>query len=435
MIMKLRNFILGAVAAVMAFAACEKKQDGPTNLGAPALTLSATELTFEKDGGDQTLTLNSTRDWQVTSTAEWVMVNPASGKASAEDQAVEVSALANDGGNRSATLTFTNGMVEKVVKVSQEGDGASTGEGNGTEASPYSASPALEITKEMAKDVEGAEKVYVSGIVTKIKEAYSSQYGNVSFYVTDDGVETDTDNMFLIFRCKYFGNEKFSSADQLKVGDQVVVVGNLINYYGNTPELKNSYVVKINGETSGSTVTPPSGGDDNTGNTDPIVANADDFATLTGNSSYASVTSAAGWVLANCAVHVYGETANFEKQPYVPADTKAVCMNGKTTAVGTITSPVISGGCGALSFEYCYPYGEANGVSFKVEVIQDENVVKTINVVNKDAVKLTAYTHTEEVNVTGNFRLKFTNNSPTNDSSKNKDRFSVWNITWTSKAE
>ena len=110
-------------------------------------------------------------------------------------------------------------------------------------------------------------------------------------------------------------------------------------------------------------------------------------------------------------------------------------MNGKTTAVGTITSPVISGGCGALSFEYCYPYGEANGVSFKVEVIQDENVVKTINVVNKDAVKLTAYTHTEEVNVTGNFRLKFTNNSPTNDSSKNKDRFSVWNITWTSKAE
>ena len=183
--MKLRNFILGAVAAVMAFAACEKKQD----LGAPALTLSATELTFEKDGGDQTLTLNSTRDWQVTSTAEWVMVNPASGKASAEDQAVAVSALANDGGNRSATLTFTNGMVEKVVKVSQEGDGASTGEGNGTEASPYSASQALEITKEMAKDVEGAEKVYVSGIVTKIKDAYSSQYGNVSFYVTDDGVE------------------------------------------------------------------------------------------------------------------------------------------------------------------------------------------------------------------------------------------------------
>ena len=441
--MKLRNLFLTMCSTVAVFAACE--QNAQVDLGSPALIVSATELTFEEAGGDQSLTLNATRDWKVTSTAEWVVVNPASGQASADDQTVVVSAVQNEGGNRNATLTFTIGsMVTKTVKVSQVGTGVTPGipsEGDGTEASPYSASQALAITKEMAKDVEGANTVYVTGKVAQIKDAYSDQYGNVSFYITDDGVATDKNDMFLVFRCKYFGNEKFSSADQLKVGDEVVVVGNLINYYGNTPELKNSYVIKINGETSGSTVTPPAGDDNdsgdsgNTGNTDPIVANADDFSTLTGNSSYASATSAAGWVLANCAVHVYGETANFEKQPYVPADTKAVCMNGKTTNVGTITSPVISGGCGTLSFKYCFPYKEANGVSFKVDVIQDGSVVKTIDVVDASAEKLVEYTKTAEVDVIGNFTLKFTNNSPSNNSSDNKDRFSVWNITWTSKAE
>lgn len=307
--MKLKNLFWGGLvcSALAVFAACEP-ENGGENLGNPALTVSATELTFEEAGGDQSLTLNATRDWKVTSTAEWVVVNPASGQASADDQTVVVSAVQNEGGNRNATLTFTIGMVSKTVKVSQVGTGVTPGvpsEGDGTEASPYSASQALEITKAMEKDVLGTNTVYIKGIVAQIKEAYSDQYGNVSFYVTDDGVAVDKNDMFLVFRCKYFGNEKFSSADQLKVGDEVVVVGNLLNYYGNTPELKNSYVVKINGETSGGTVTPPAGdenegegeegGNEEGGNEDPVTPPAGDVTGTSLTISRETISNISSW--------------------------------------------------------------------------------------------------------------------------------------------
>ena len=110
-------------------------------------------------------------------------------------------------------------------------------------------------------------------------------------------------------------------------------------------------------------------------------------------------------------------------------------MNGKTSAAGKITSPVIAGGCEALSFNYCYPFSEANGVSFKVEILQNDAVIKSFDVVNKTAAKYEVCSHTEQIGVAGNFTIRFTNNSPSNNSSSNKDRYSIWNVTWTSKAE
>jgi hypothetical protein len=71
-------------------------------------------------------------------------------------------------------------------------------------------------------------------------------------------------------------------------------------------------------------------------------------------------------------------------------------------------------------------------VNFKIEVIQNGAAVKTIEVDEDSITKMTKYTFTEEVNVSGSFKLKFTNLCPTNDSSKNKDRVSIWNLVWTS---
>ena len=120
MIMKLRGFIFTAVAAVMAFAACEKKQE---NLGTPSITISASAMEFEIAGGDQQLTLNATRDWQVTGVPAWLAVTPGKGEASASDQTVVITALANNGGNRSADLKFSIGTFSKTLKVSQKGEG------------------------------------------------------------------------------------------------------------------------------------------------------------------------------------------------------------------------------------------------------------------------------------------------------------------------
>ena len=66
--MELRRFIFGVIASMAIFAACEQEEQ---NLGTPNLTLSVTEMTFDEAGGNQTLTLNATRDWMVETDADW----------------------------------------------------------------------------------------------------------------------------------------------------------------------------------------------------------------------------------------------------------------------------------------------------------------------------------------------------------------------------
>lgn len=90
--MKLRNLFWGAIASLAAFAACEEPEQ---NLGTPDISLSVTEMTFEAAGGEQTLTVTATRDWMVETDADWVVVSPESGAASAEAQTVTVSVLEN----------------------------------------------------------------------------------------------------------------------------------------------------------------------------------------------------------------------------------------------------------------------------------------------------------------------------------------------------
>lgn len=122
MIMKLRNLFVGAVAAVFALAGCQEKEQ---NLGTPDISISTNELTFDVEGGEQALTVNATRDWKVETDADWVVVDPAKGPASADDQTVTVTVLENTGMDRSADLKFTIGMKSKYLTVSQAGPGGS----------------------------------------------------------------------------------------------------------------------------------------------------------------------------------------------------------------------------------------------------------------------------------------------------------------------
>ena len=122
------------------------------------------------------------------------------------------------------------------------------GTGEGTLDSPYDAAKATKVASALA-DGETKAGVYVKGIVKSFKDVSSiAQYGNISYYITDaDGVAN-----FYVFRGKYLDNAKFTSEDQLKIGDEVVVYGDLINYMGNTPELaKDNYIVSLNSSTGG----------------------------------------------------------------------------------------------------------------------------------------------------------------------------------------
>lgn len=152
---------------------------------------------------------------------------------------------------------------------------------------------------------------------------------------------------------------------------------------------------------------------------------SDDFATMSLNNTYAEYTSTAGWVGTNCQV-----IANAD----LMGEAQAVVINGKTSAVGSITSPALTGGCGALTINYAYTYSESNGVSFHVAVMQNGAAVKEYDVVDATLAQSVAAVNTTDINVEGDFSIVITNNSPSS-SSKNKDRYAIWGISWTAYGE
>ena len=157
----------------------------------------------------------------------------------------------------------------------------------------------------------------------------------------------------------------------------------------------------------------------------------DDFHTISStNTSYVSGTTTAGWKYTNCAIFKGGTSDSSPTFKMIgDASNRALCMNGKTSAVGTITSPTLTTGCGTLKFNYGLPFGDTK-IKFKVEIKQNGTVVKTITIDKASATKYTKYSHEEEVNVAGDFQIVFTNLSPSN-STSNKDRTAIWDVEWT----
>ena len=101
----------------------------------------------------------------------------------------------------------------------------------------------------LADGVNSGE-VYIKGIVSKVK-SFSASYGDFTYYITDDGAHVLDDAKYMqVYAGKNFGGEKFSSEEDLKVGDEVILKGTLANYKGNTPEVnKGSVLIQLNGKT------------------------------------------------------------------------------------------------------------------------------------------------------------------------------------------
>lgn len=160
-----------------------------------------------------------------------------------------------------------------------------------------------------------------------------------------------------------------------------------------------------------------------------------DFNTISAtNTSYVSGKTTAGWAYANCAIFKGGTSDSSPAFVMIgDASNRALCMNGKTTAKGTITSPILTTGCGTLKFNYGLPFGDTK-IKFTVDIIQNGEIVKTFTVENLSATKLTTYSFEETIEVAGEFQIVFTNQSPSN-STSNKDRTAVWDVEWTGYSE
>ena len=125
--------------------------------------------------------------------------------------------------------------------------------GDGTLENPYNVAGVLKFISTLQPDVESDKPVYVKGKVlnNSTDEATITQHGNMNFTMIDEG---NSSNTFLAWQVMAPGNQRFTSVNDIKTGDEVIVYGKVINYKGNTPETVNrgqAYVYSINGKGSG----------------------------------------------------------------------------------------------------------------------------------------------------------------------------------------
>ena len=94
-----------------------------------------------------------------------------------------------------------------------------------------------------------SESVYVKGIVSQASESLNDTYGSLSYYISDDGT---TGNELQVYGGLSFESQKFTSVDDIKVGD-VVVYGKLTKYKTTYELDKNNILISLNGKTTGIT--------------------------------------------------------------------------------------------------------------------------------------------------------------------------------------
>ena len=127
--------------------------------------------------------------------------------------------------------------------------------GNGTLENPYSASQADSISSTLSSG-QTTDEVYVKGYISQINEVEVERYGNAIYFISDDGTTT---GQYEIYHGFYLNGEKFTSKDQISVGDTVIVLGKLTKYNSTNEMAAYSKIVYLNGSSTPVTPTPVGG--------------------------------------------------------------------------------------------------------------------------------------------------------------------------------
>lgn len=120
--------------------------------------------------------------------------------------------------------------------------------GDGTFAFPFTAVGAAQEAEKLAVGETSTKSYYIKGKISAIKYYFSEQYGTATFYISDDGKQTE---QFYIYGAYYLGNRNWVEGDtQIGIGDDVIVYGKLANYKGilETAD-KENYIYSLNGKT------------------------------------------------------------------------------------------------------------------------------------------------------------------------------------------
>ena len=146
----------------------------------------------------------------------------------------------------------SGGKFVNVIAVKIAGANA-----KGSLANPYTPAEAAAavagLTWTSNTEYESTDEVYMKGKICRIASGGTytegGTYGNASFFLSGDGTG---DGEFQVFRALYLGNKKFEAGQtDIKVGDEVIIYGKLMNYKGNTPETVSgkAYLYSLNGKT------------------------------------------------------------------------------------------------------------------------------------------------------------------------------------------
>ena len=304
------------------------------------------------------------------------------------DEVVVYGALMNYRGNTPETVAGECQMYSINGATSGDGgqgggggDTPSGGSGSGTLSDPYTPAGATAavagLTWTSNTDYQKTEKVYVKGKISRIANngtfGQSGTYGNASFYISADGTGNGE---FYVFRTLYFGGEKYTSGIDIKIGDEVVVYGALMNYRGNTPETVagECQMYSINGATSGDGGSNPGGGDNPGGGVNPPTGDSVTWTIGAANQTWTAATDptyGAGFSATENGLtigyykHKSSSTAVAAQSDHIriyKGSHLSIKMEGKTITGVVITCKPQSG-----TSKYCWDMPVADGSTAKAD--------------------------------------------------------------------
>ncbi|MBR5176259.1 MAG: BACON domain-containing protein [Bacteroidales bacterium] len=226
--MKTKYIIVSLIAALgLLMTGCVEEADHFLD----EVKVSSSYLAFPANGGTVPTDLTATGAWTITSLPDWVTVNPSSGGAGNTTLSFTASAATD---SREATAKIEcGGKTQNInlLQVTQK-----------SEPVTMTVKQALAVIAPLA-DQEVAGGTYrVKGIVCKIDEI-SPQYGNATYYLSDDGSFT-AGGWLEVYRGLWLNGASITKGDEFSVGDELTIEGSLMNYKG-TPETKEKTAIVV----------------------------------------------------------------------------------------------------------------------------------------------------------------------------------------------
>lgn len=272
-----------------------------------------TEVALETEAGEFNINMTCKNEaFEINPSADWITVK---GMTSTNGEyVVTFSYTENTGAARTATIDFVSGEETITVNVSQKPSAAHSG-------------PVKATVAEFKAAADGDVIYELTGTITKITSAYSSQYNNISFDIKDATGEVN------IFRMSCEG---VADPTALTVGDEITVQGKKSSYNGNPQMAAGGKYVKHTDKAAPEPETPVTPGEGETSEVKTLT-NAEICAAMTSSeTSYVEYTieSASGvWTVnasqnkANTFLQCRGKKGGYIKTPEFDKDIKSVTIH------------------------------------------------------------------------------------------------------------